>query len=283
MREKVKNKEPKNEIQKYFTKFAAFFIKSALILNLAFFYSPAVLAQNSTSSAEEASPSTIIKQKVEDLKKEIASRAANLKQTVNKRMENKMAAGKVLTSEDGKLTLDGKNSPKVVKFNEYTTFQPSNSKKGAKLRPPKLEDFSPGEFLIALGDLDDKNVLVAKKIIESKEVQGQDSGFVWGQIESVKQPVIVIKKKDGGFQPVSTGVKTVYFLGTEEATIADAKLGKTLAGRVLKDKNGQLTAGFIYFIPQAGFAKPEGKTSSNTANSDTPSAKPASPSAKPKK
>lgn len=242
-----------------------------------------VFAQDSTSSATEASASTIIKQKVEDLKKEIASRAANLKQTVNKKLENKMIAGKVISSEEGSLTLEGKNGPRVIKYNEYTNYHPINAKKGSKLRPPKPEDFSAGDFVVALGDLDDKSVLAAKKIVDSKETQRQESAFVWGQIESVKLPVIVIKQKDGSLQTITTGAKTAYFLGIEEASFADAKLGKSLAGRVIKDKSGQMTAGFIYFIPQAGFAKPEGKTASDTAKISTPSAKQASPSAKPKK
>ena len=73
--------------------------------------------------AAESSPSADIKSKLEELKKEIASKAAILKQEVNKKLKDKAYVGKVKHKSDSSLTLAASSGPKIVSINQDPLFE----------------------------------------------------------------------------------------------------------------------------------------------------------------
>lgn len=210
-------------------------------------------ALESTKSAKQASPSSSLVQKLEALKAEIASKAASLKTEVNKKIENKVFVGKVVQIEDSKITLQTHIGLKSVSVNEYTLYQVS-LKKGVKKSQFSLNDLSKDNLIAALGDVDDKGVLVAKKIIKLTPSQKKESQLIWGKITSANKGLIGLKIKDGSTIQVLRDAKTVFSLGGNEGSFSDAKLNKFIVVRGVLNK-GQIAAYFIYIEPSKSTVK----------------------------
>jgi len=100
--------------------------------------------------AVDASPSSEIKSKLEELKKGIASKAAKLKREVAQKLTNKSYVGTVENKTNNSLTVITKNGAKIVTINQDTVS-------------PKTLNLK--NYVAALGDIDDTGVLTAKKII----------------------------------------------------------------------------------------------------------------------
>ncbi len=254
-------------------------ILSLIITLIILTSSTLVSAKDSSTSGEVqgttiASDSSSLASKLKDLEKQIASKAAQLKSEMTKKLQNKAYFGIITDISNKKITLESTLDNKQVVVNEYTDFT-LPLKKGAKAKTSSIDDLSKGDFISTLGDIDDKNVLTAKKLIKSDPIATDSAKFIWGQIQAVSNGTIVLKTKDNQKAFVYTSPQTDFFLGTEEASLADVKVTKFMVGKGKQDKDGNIQASFVYLIPGIGFIKPEKKIAS-------PSAKPtASTSAKP--
>ncbi|MCL4365996.1 hypothetical protein M1437_02100 [Patescibacteria group bacterium] len=229
-----------------------FFILIALFLPLRVF-------------AADSTPSADIKAKLEDLKKEIASKAAQLKQVVDRKLKDKAYIGKIKQKSDNSITLSTASNPKLISINQDTVFESkvkgktrSTSSGQAKYSQKNLAE---DDYIAALGDTDEVGVLTARKIILLPEPPKQQKTFLWGQIISISDQLVTLKNSDSKVVAVSipsmSGIKLNTFV--------------ILTGN--QDKNDIFKAGFIYAIPQGGVIKPK--------KIATPSARIASPSAKP--
>jgi len=221
-----------------------------------------------TSLAQESTQSSSLVQKLNDLKSEIASKAAQIKSEINKKVQNKAAIGTIVLMDDGEMTIQTLNATKIVKYDEFTKIL------GAKNKEIKIDTLEESDKVAALGDVDDKNNLVAQRIVFLENYASNSAQLVWGQVQKVTGASITLKTKSENTQTIVTNAQTQFFLGNEEATINDAKVEKHLTARGTIQKDGSLKAKFIYFIPSSGYMKPE--------KSDSPAEKLASPSAKPK-
>lgn len=222
----------------------------------------ALCSPNLASAQEEASPSSSIKEKVEALKKEVASKAAQLKTEVNKDLKNKAYVGTVTSINSNQITLLTLSGQKIVKVNEYTNYKDETSTRKQKL---DLKNLKEDDFIAALGDVDDNKVLTAKRVVISKKVEEPKEAYFWGQVREIQGNNVIIKAKDGAQINVTTLASTLFQLGNEEATLQDVKVNKHLAGIGTSIKDGKTQARFLYLIPSIGYVKPDKKVSSPSA------------------
>jgi len=193
------------------------------------FITPSALALDSTPSAD-------IKSKLEELKKEIASKAAKLKQEVNRKLKDKAYAGQVKSKSNTSLTLAAGSGPKIVSLNQDTVYE--SKLKGKKLSAKTLTE---EDYLAALGDVDETGVLTAKKIILLPQPKaGQplaDKTYLWGQIISISDKLITLKDKDAKNVAVSLDSESIV------------KLNNFVILTGTKNKNEIFEAGFVYVFP----------------------------------
>ena len=223
------------------------------------------LAAGSTPSAE-------IKSKLEELKKEIASKAAKLKQEINRKLKDKAYVGLIKLSSETSLTLAAFSGPKIVSINQDTVFESKQSlpSKDVKLKSKKKfsqESLSDEDYVAALGDIDETGVLTAKKIILLPTPNSQLKTYLWGQVISISDKLITLKDKN--FKNVAASLPLKSKIKLNDFVI--------LTGSI--DKNDIFDTGFIYVIPQGGIIKPK-KVATPSAQTATKSAKTATPSAK---
>lgn len=202
---------------------------------------PPVRAADSTPSAE-------IKAKLEELKKEIASKAAKLKQEVNKKLQNKAYVGKIKTKSDKSLTIISKNGPRIVNMNQDTEFE--SQVKGKKYSQKLISE---EDYIAALGNIDENQVLTAKKIVlldpkpylrsaEASSAYTLDPKiYLWGQIISASENLVTLKDRNLKNISVSMDQK----IKQNDFVILTGKFNKDI-----------FEADFVYKIPQGGFIKP---------------------------
>lgn len=219
------------------------------------------------SYAQDSTPSSSLSDKLNQLKSEIASKAAQLKTEVTKKVQNKAFIGKILLIDPGQMTIQTPTETRTIKYDEFTKII------GAKNKEIKIDTLEVDDTIAALGDVDDKNNVVAQELIYQDSPATISAQLVWGQIQKSSGSTIAVKTKDGQTKTLTTTSQTQYFLGNNEASIEDAKVEQYLIARGLPQKDGSLRTRFIYFIPSTGFTKPSEK-SSNNLKASSPSAKP---------
>lgn len=249
-------------------KFTGYRLQVTAISLLALFLTATYHLQPATSLAQESTESGLL-QKLNDLKTEIASKAAQIKTEITQKVQNKAIVGTILDITDSEITIQTLNATKTIKHDEFTSVI------GAKNKEIKIDTLETDDKIAALGDVDDKNTLIAKRLVFLDNYASNSAQLVWGQIEKTAGNLITIKNKSGNPENISTTTQTQFFLGHEEASILDAKVEKHLVARGTRQKDGSLKAKFIYFIPSMGFTKPTEKS--------TPIPNAASPSASPKR
>lgn len=183
-----------------------------------------------TVYAADSTPSADIKSKLEELKKEIASKAAKLKQAVSQKLTNKAYAGKVENATETSATLFTKSGAKIITVNQDTVFE---SKAKTKKKFIKL---SPGDYVAALGDIDDTGVLTAKKMMLMPPPP-QQKNYLQGEIVSVSGSLVTLVDKNLKTHAVS--LKKDFKLKLKDIVI--------LTGNF--NKNEVFEAGFVFVIP----------------------------------
>jgi len=216
------------------------------------------------SQAQESSQSGSITDKINALKTEIASRAAQLKSEMTRKVQNKAIMGEIENISSNEITIKTLTESKTVRYDEFTEAR------GLKNKEIKVDTLERGDKIAALGDVDDKNTLIAQRLVFLERFASGSAELVWGQIQKTQGSTITLKTKSGQTENVVTTSQTNFFLGTNEASINDAKVEKHLLIRATRQKNNTLVARFIYFIPSMGFLKPD--TSNSLIKTSSPSA-----------
>lgn len=255
-----------------------FFLVAVLIIGISLFSSPvsAMLASSSAKASPQATSSASLTQKINELKEKAASKAADFLAQVTKKLQNKAYYGVITSISGDTLKISYQNHDHSMSTNEYTAF--SSTLKTTK-KVTTLKDFAEGDFVSGLGDADDKGVLKAKKLIKSAPIASDSSKLIWGQVEKVTGGTIIVKLADSTDQTITSSGKNPIFLGQEEGTMADIKIGRTIISRGKQTSNAGLSSTYIYIVPPSADAKPE-KAPESTKSSIIVSA---SPSATPKK
>ncbi len=258
----------------------SFILVSVLLLNLTFI--DTTMATTATSSAKESpapsasSSGSLLAQKINELKEKAASKAADFISQVTKKLQNKAYFGVISSIDGSTIKIVFENKDFSVSTNEYTGF---SSKLKSTKKITGIKDFAKGDFISALGDTDDKGVLNAKKVIKSTPIGTESAQLIWGVVQKVSGPTITVKMSNNTDQIVTFAVKGLIFLGQEEASLSDIKVGRTIIARGKTSANSGHFSNYIYIIPPSAGAKPE-KTSESSKTAILISA---SPSATPKK
>ncbi len=195
-----------------------------------------------TVHAADSTPSSDVKSKLEELKKNIASKAARLKDEVSQKLQNRAFVGFIKNKSANSLTLASLNGVKIVEFTQDSIFE-SRIKKRADIKKLKEED-----FVAALGDIDETGVLTAKKVILLPTPKKDSKTYLWGQIISLSDSLATIKNKDLKNIAVSTSLADIK---------RDLKINEFIIMTGEFNKNEIFEAEFIYVIPQGGIIKPK--------------------------
>lgn len=197
-----------------------------------------------------ATSSSNFQAKLKALQDEIASKAANLKQEVSKKLQNKAFIGFVKSKSSTSLTLASDTGTKIITINEFTEFAG-----GTKTKKFNLSSLETDTFLAALGDIDETEVLTAKRIIklDPKEIKRKT---VFGTVITLGEQTLTIKTVDGQKLNFSISNKTIYQLGKTKADFDDIKLNKPIVV-VSVESASSPKARFIYILPYSSNVKPE--------------------------
>ena len=230
---------------------------SALIIFSLFTTSTFALGPTNT-----ASPSGDLKLKLKTLQEEIASRAAQLKTEVGKKLQNKAYIGFVKSKSNNSLTLATDKETRLISLNDYTRYA-NQVKTSGSSKNKTIKEVATDDYIAALGDVDDSGVLTAKKIIRlTPPKEEKDQPVIFGEVLSLENRTVTIQTKQSPKVTVRLSEEAVFQTSDKQSVSLDeVKVGQTV-----------IVGGssFIYLF-SASPAKP--KTS-------TPSAKVSSPSAK---
>lgn len=211
----------------------------------------------SPAHAAESSPSADIKTKLEELKQAIASKAAKLKQEVNRKLQNKAYVGKVQSRSSNLLTLATRNGSKTVSINQDTIFE-SKIKSKQKFSQNTISE---EHYIAGLGDVDETSSLTAKKIILLPIPTLKPKTFVRGQIVSISDDLVTLKGNNS--KNVAVSLLTDAKVKALDVVILTGNFGK----------NDIFEAEFVSVIPQSGILKPK-KIATPSAQISTKSAQP---------
>lgn len=202
-----------------------------------------------SESSSSASPSASLIQKLNKLKEEIASRAAQLKSEVKKQLQNKTINGKIISKEDTRLVVSTKSGSKTAAVNDYTIYKNEAQKKGVK-KPFNLSSLLADDYVILLGDIDDNNILNAKKVIKTTLPREPLSKLYRGTVVSLTKPTLVARTTDGDAKLV-TNADTTINSKSGEVAFTQINIGDKViaAGPLLKD--GSIDAEFIFIQTNA--------------------------------
>jgi hypothetical protein len=259
----------------------SFILVLILLLHLVFIDNS--FAATATPSAKESpSPSasasgSLLAQKINELKEKAASKAADFISQVTKKLQNKAYFGVISSIDGSSIKVVFENKDFTISTNEYTGY---SSKIKSSKKITGIKDFAKGDFISALGDTDDKGVLNAKKIIKSTPIGTESSQLVWGVVQKVSGPTITVKMSNNTDQIVTSAVKGLIFLGQEEASLNDIKVGRTIIARGKISANSGHFSNYIYIIPPSAGAKPEKVVESSKSaviSSASPSSSPKKP------
>ncbi len=216
--------------------------------------------------AADSTPSADIQAKLDELKKEIASKAASLKQDLDQKLQNKAYVGEVKTHSQTSLTLGSETGPKLVNINQDTDFE-SNIKTKKSFSGATVAD---GDFVGALGDIDETQVLTARKLVLLAKPKPSQKIFLWGKVVSSDGKLTTVTDRNAKNIAISLPKDTSVDIGN--FIIATGEL----------NENDIFEAEFVHVIDQ-GFLRGKKVPAQTATPSATPkSAKTASPSAKTK-
>lgn len=171
--------------------------------------------------AIESTPSASVQQKLEELKKEIASKASQIKQTISQKLQNKVYVGIITAKTTRSLELETKLGKKAVVTNEDTV---------TPKKPLKIED-----KVAVLGDIDDLETLHAKKIVLLPTINYEPKTIYWGKVIAKDNFILTLQTKESKNQVIS-----ISKLKTQ------VKVGDFVIITAVKGKNDLLKAGFVY-------------------------------------
>lgn len=210
--------------------------------------------------ADESTPSSSIKEKLQQLQSAIASKAAKLKQEVDRKLKDKSYIGTIKSKTSSSITITSAQGAKTINTNQDTVYV-NQLKPKSKIT---LSTLIAKDHIAALGDVDETGVLIAKKIVLLPTDNANSKTFLWGQVVTISEKTVTIKTKDRKNIPVTL------------PKLSEVKLNEylILVGK-MSDKE-IFEAEFIHKLPQAGVLNLKLKNASQSATSS------ASPSAKPK-
>lgn len=232
---------------------------------------PTVFAQESTSSAS-------IQDKLKALQSEIASRAAAMKNEVTKKLLNKAYIGTIKNKDAQSLTVDMRANAGKINISEFTEYIVKSISYDGDAGLKKLNISDP---IAALGDVDDKGVLTAKRVLKlNKPVAFKK--VIHGIVTGIAKDSATVKTVYGDQFTINFDKNTDYKIGNSDGGFDDIKVNRWIIAVVSEvipaptptpDKQSTasatpqattLLADFTYIFPSSVSIKPKASTPSAT-------------------
>lgn len=209
--------------------------------------------------AQTASPSSSLKEKLKALDAEIASKAAQLLTTINRRLQNKVYVGFIKSKSNTSLTLATKSGSFIVNINDYTTYEVGKKN--------SLASLAVDDYVAALGDIDDTDLLTAKKIIRYPAPTNTDKQIFGGIVTTTTAQAITVRNFDSSMKTIDLNTQTSYRFGDESADFSAIKVNKVVYVVGLTTEN-RLTARLVYIVPYT-LTLPKSKIATSSASPST--------------
>lgn len=198
-----------------------------------------------TALAIDSSPSSSIQSKLKALQEEIASRAANIKNEVSKKLLNKAYIGVIKSKDNTSLTISLKTGTGNINLNEFTEYV---IKSKSLTGDAGLKNLAVSNTVAALGDVDDNGVLTAKRIIKLTQPLSTKK-IIHGVLTSIATSSATLKTVQNDQFSIIFDKNTDYQLGKSDSSFADIKINKWIIA-VTEDSTAQtLLAKFVYIFP----------------------------------
>lgn len=206
--------------------------------------------------ADDASASSDLQSKLNQLKAEIASKAAAIKSQVDQKIENKAIAGLVQSKTDDQIILTTSDRNQTVLINKFTDYQ---------YQGKVTKSISQDDFVVALGDIDDKGNLDAKRVVKMTQPPQDLTKYILGTVKDASASAILVTSKDGKDQGVDISKKTSYQLGEKAASLKNISQGdKVIVVGPIIPETGNVDSRFIYIFPDPNTPSPTASASATT-------------------
>lgn len=245
---------------------SALFI-TLFIVHSSLFIKPVFAQEASPSASPEASNSGVMT-KLDEIKKEIASRAADLKAEIDKKIGNKAFSGKYAGLSIDTVTIDSELGTRSVRINEYTVFEDQTGAKSKKAFT--IDSFKNEDLVIALGEVDEKGAMTAKKLIKVSKLKPHSFSYVLGQINKSEPRKLTLKTRTGVEQIISFGPSTLIKNDTKDGVADDLRLTREIIAVMPGQEASQ--SSFIYILPVEGL-KPVVEVTATASPSASPTTK----------
>lgn len=197
--------------------------------------------------AAESTPSAGAKSKLQALQAEIASRAAKMKLEIGNKLQNKVYSGFIKSKSANSLTLATPTGSKIININEYTVYQAQNATAG-KANKQNAKNIATDDYILALGDIDDTEVLTAKKIIKTASPSAQRQLF-FGTVTNLDGRTVVIQTKQGQNISLLTEAGTEFKMGKVDSSLEDIKVNRPIIAVGVNSSAKTINARYIYILP----------------------------------
>lgn len=208
-------------------------------------------------SAQTSSPSADLQQKIDQLKQEIASKAAQLKNDINHKLQNRLIAGLVQSKTDSQIIITTTDKSQTALIDKFTDYEYGNLK----------ESINKDDFVVALGDIDDKGNLLARRVVKQIPPVENAAQYVFGTIETASQSAVLIKEKDSSEGNFLINSDTNFKSDSGDFSVRSLTKDQTIILVANPGKSGTLIARFIYLVKEA----PAVSASSTKPSSDSAS------------
>lgn len=237
---------------------------SILIFVLLSTVSCCLLPISAAESSQSATQSADIKSKLKILQEEIASRAAGMKNEVTKKLQNKAYVGMVKSKNSSGIILISKNNEKNVAVNEYTEYVIKSKK---SIGDAGLKNITTDSTVACLGDIDDKGILTAKRIVKLSSPLPAPETITHGIITQISNGIASLQTAQKDKFSISFDKNTEYQIGKSGGSFDDIRANKWVIVKGESTNSAAIKASYVYIFP----------------NAITVKSKPASPSATPVK
>lgn len=232
------------------------------IIFITYLHSPAYALE----STQSASPSATLQNKLKALQEEIASKAAKLKTEVTKKLQNKAYIGFIKSKSDTALTIATDKGTRMISISDDTQII-GISKSKAKIT---FKDLVVDDYLAALGDIDDNEVLTAKKIFKLTPPKIIEDQLIYGEVISQGEGLVTVQTKQNQTVSLTIDEDTAYQTFKNQAAFSsDLKVGKTIIAAGNKSQNGILRTRFVYIVTYSPVLKPKTATGAASVKQNT--------------
>lgn len=212
-------------------KFFIFWMTWCLVLGVS---GSAVLAQSPTPAPEESVAPEIKDTIKERLEKTIGDNVDKIQGLITEEqnsLKKRAFFGEVESITKDTLTINTDEDVKQASFNDDTTLVKLPGRTDIE-----IEDLAVGDFIIAMGFLNENGVLETRRIVVSPQPKPAPvRKLFWGEIEEIDNETIAF---DG--QEIEISEKMLQIKGVEDPSLEDISLGDKLFVLATVDDEGEI-------------------------------------------